>query len=197
MREPETSAASSWMDEEEEKRRGLSPIRAFVLLLFVFAFLVGIGLIAMSNKDRVPSDQAIPTTNNFALTNEQAIARFKELDTLREKAYVTRDLSLLSAYVAEGSPLMELGTDDITTLREDHVTFDPKSETQSLRLITNSTDKITIRQVVVQDPQFVSESGDDVSKSNRPIRLVIDWELSLDGSVWKLYDSQLVESEKV
>ena len=196
MREPETPAASSWMDEEEQ-RRGLSPTRVFVVLLIVVALLVGIGLLATSNNDPVADDQPLPSTNNFALTDDQAIARFKELDQISEGAYAARDESLVTQYTTSDSPLRPSGYEDIRQLQKDDIEFRPRSKTLSVVVLRNDPEEIAIQQIVVQRPIFRTESGKDVSENHGPVRLTIEWILRREGSSWRLFDSTLVKRSRV
>jgi hypothetical protein len=193
MREPDAPATVSWLDEEEEPPKAFSPVRAFVFFLIVVAFLMGAGLLATSDDDSVPKDQFIPETKNFALTNAEAIERFKELDHVSEMAYKNRDESLITAYTTAESPLRKSGYADIRQLREDEVFFDPRSHTESLLVLQNDSDQIVIRQAVIQNPTFREESGKNVSQFQGRLELTIDWILHREHSVWKIYDSVLVK----
>ena len=186
------------MDEEEEQqRRGLSPTRVFVVLLIVVALLVGIGLLATSNNDPVADDQPLPDTNNFALTDAQAIARFKELDALRIRAYTKRDVSLLDDYVTTTSPLRSEMFEDIEKLMQREVLFQPKLQNQQLSVEQNQPEEVVIRQVVRESTRFVSEEGQDVSRFSGPILLTVDWTMHLERDRWLIYDSFVLSSEKI
>ena len=61
----------------------LSPTKAFAVLL-ALAAAAGAFLFFTTPDDPSPTTPTtIPESTNFALTNEEAIARFKELDALR------------------------------------------------------------------------------------------------------------------
>ncbi len=197
MREPEAPAASSWMDEEEEDRRSLSPVRAFVLLLLVVAFLVGIGLIAMSNKDPVPSDQAIPNTKNFALTDQQAIAKFQYLRDLGLRATQQEDQSLVASAFVPGSPLANRSIRIIQELDRDDVIDKIRYETLGVEVASNEPTIVRIREVRKLFPCFVTPKGRDVTQHPNVVHQEVMWGMRLIGSQWRLETADLLTDKRL
>jgi hypothetical protein len=184
-------------EEEEEERAGLSPVRAFVVLAIVLTILVGIGLIATSNKDAVPDDQPIPETKNFALTNKQAIARFKQLKELGLRATQQADPSLVSSVFAAGSPLEERSIRIIQELRRDQVKDMIRYESLNVEVTSNESNLIRIRETRKLYPCFVTPTGRDVTKSPKVVRQVIMWEMTLVGSEWRLARADLLDDKRL
>jgi hypothetical protein len=176
-------------------KSGLSPTVAFAVLAFLIAVaaVLWIVLTPEESANVGPSAQS----ENFALTDAEAIARFKELDALSIQAYEQRDTTLLSKYVTSDSPLRESLFADIRQLREDRVLFDPRQVTKSIEVASNTETEVRIRQAVTQRPKFVTESGRDISQARRGVFLVIDWTMHPELGEWKMYDSEVIRSRKL
>src|SRR5688500_8423434 len=83
----------------------LFPLKGFVVVLVL---LLAGGLLLYFAKDsdepKTTGNQAPPISNNFALTDTEALARFYELKKLDSRLFRERDLSLISVtYTADGS----------------------------------------------------------------------------------------------
>ncbi|HEX3327087.1 MAG TPA: hypothetical protein VHV50_08835, partial [Actinomycetota bacterium] len=172
---PEASAPSA--DAAAASPRLISGGRAIGAFLVLAALLLGIVLLTR-NPDRTTP----PTTNHqqsgtFALTDSQAIAKFKELDRLRIRAYVRRDLTLIPLITVPDSPAARSASHEIRRLKADSVIPKPHFLTKRLAVTQNSASSVEIRQVLRYDLHFVDESGHDVTARNRPQRQVILWTL--------------------
>lgn len=191
---PEASAPSA--DAGAASPRLISGGRAVGAFLVIAAILVGIVLLTR-NPDRTTP----PTTNHqqsgsFALTNSQAIAKFKELAHLHAEAYHRRDASLLAQVLTADSPMRRSSYRDIAQLRNDHVLDKSTFLTRQLRIRSNSPNEISLRQVVIQKPLFVTEAGKDVSRLRQPVIATIDWTLRKDGAEWKIFDSTVIRARR-
>ena len=174
----------------------MSPIKVFAVLIGLVAAIVIVAEVARDDAPPVaPQRTASPA--DFSLTNSEAIARFKELDALRRRAYIRRDVTLIPAYVTKGSPLQRSGYDDIQKLLRDDVVFRPNLRTKSLAVTKSTPAEIVIRQVVTEKPRFFTEAGKDVSNFKDRLRLTVDWTLRLEDSTWKLFNSRVVDTQTI
>jgi hypothetical protein len=181
-------------DATSASARLISGGRALGAFLVLAALLVVIALFARG-KDHAPASptqQARSAT--VSLTNSEAIAKFKELNRLRIRAYKERDLSLVPlAFVADSAPA-RTATREIRFLLRRRVLAKPHFHTLALSVQANHPDSVRIRQSVVVDGRFSTESGKNVTAPSRPKRQTINWVLSRDGSEWKISSSVVVEA---
>ena len=167
-------------------------------LAIVAGVLVTVGLTwYLTGSSAEPTPTETPTPPDFSLTDEEAIARFKELDQLRQRMYRDRDASLVSVIYADGSPVQKRVLEDLQVLRRDRVLSRTTFETESLRVESTDAGEVKLMQVVVVDPNFVSESGSPVEGSNVTQRLTIEWTLVPQAGEWLLHDSVITDSEKL
>lgn len=171
----------------------LSPKKAFILLLAILA-LSGAALLMTRPESRVDTQSVdIPESNNFALTNAQAIDRFRELDNLRMSAMTEKDPSLIPLATTTDSPLRELAYADIRELEKRDVTVKPRFETLALSVHGNYQSRILLDQRVLQAPRFFDEEGNLLDSSDPQLRTV-RWELHLEQGQWFLFDSEVLSS---
>jgi hypothetical protein len=170
---------------------GLSPAKAFFALL---ALLVAIGgLFLLTRPGDEPNPGPAPKSDNFALTDAEAIERFKELNSTAVEAIQKRDASLLRETFIGSSPAMERASDAIRRLQRNDVLDRSKVEIIAVTVVKNSGEAIGLRVADRLFPCFLTESGEDVSTGPNAIEGVSVWTLRLEESLWKIYDSQLQE----
>jgi hypothetical protein len=180
--------------EPERKRAHLSPTRAFALLAVVLAAAGAVLYFARPEADQAPT--GIPESDNFALTDTEAISRFEALDKMRLAAYARRDPSLISAITTRSSPLRTVGSEEIQQLLADDVRARPEVETRLLMVRENSAERIVIRHKFLERSIFLSEAGKDITTS-KPVVKTVDWTLELEGSSWLIQNATLIESDDV
>lgn len=171
----------------------LSPVAVFAALMAVIA-AVTVTVLLTRDKSSPPPPRPLEQAN-FALTDTEAIARFKELNGLLLQSYRSRDLSLVNSYLTNDSPLRSRAIREITQLLKDRVIGKARFQTLDDRVLQNDSDAIVVRHKSVEYPHFVSEGGEDVSSSHRPVLQVVDWTMHLEGSTWKLFNSSPVRSK--
>ncbi len=132
-----------------------------------------------------------PPAPDHSLTNTEALDRFRELDALRIESIETGDVSLIPETLTPDGPLRDIATEEARQLATDMITVQTNFRTINLRVLSNSEDEVVIRQVVLQNPRFFSESGKEVTTSNPRLR-TIEWTLKLDGDTWKIHNSKTV-----
>ncbi|MEA2509065.1 MAG: hypothetical protein QOG21_1147, partial [Actinomycetota bacterium] len=170
-------------------------IGAFIVLAAVLA-----GILLFTRRDH----QTTPPVTNHAqsavlsLTNAEAKAKFKELNQLRIRAYVQRDLTLVPLVAVPGSRAARTATREIRRLRADSVIPRPNFLTKRLTVANNSASKVQIRQVLHYDLRFVDEDGNDVTGRDRPQRQVILWTLrKSESGDWLISDGVITASRPV
>jgi hypothetical protein len=185
----------------DDARRGpdsaLPPAKAFLLVLALMV-VAGVVLI-LTTRDDPPSSAAeqTPKSSDFALTNEEAIQRFRDLSRLALKATRQRNLSLISHVYTQYGPMSQRASRIIKNQLHDRILEKTKFETIDLEVITNESDRIQLREVSLMYPCFVTESGRDVTKGPSVIERQILWTLKQEGNTWQLHDASLEEDRLV
>lgn len=170
----------------------MTPVRAFLMLVAV-AVVVPLTILA-TRPEAAPTKPSVPATPDFSLTDAEAIAEFEHLNEIRITAYKTRDVTLLGETLTAASPLLRRGENEIRRLLRDRVIIESKFITRDVQVISNSPHAVTVRQIEVELPKYVSEEGSDVTGDARAQERTIEWTLHLEGSQWKLHDSRLISS---
>ena len=178
--------------------KGADPVRVFLILA---AVLVAVGaaiwLTRPDNSSTEASTPAADTPPDFSLTDEEAIARFKELDELRLRALRERDLSLLSLAFTSDGPAYKRLKESIKQLRNDDVFFRSEYRTTEIQIGSNSPDRIEVIQQVIVSPRFVSESGNDVTDKEFVERQESRWILRPEEAVWLIAEGTIVDAEVI
>jgi hypothetical protein len=178
----------------DEPAGGLSPAKAFFALLALLVAIGGLFLLTRSSED--PDPGSAPKSDNFALTDAEAIERFKDLDELQIRALRQRDETLLGKIYTRDSPLASSVEKSIRTLKRESVFDRTRDETQSLSVIENSQDEIRLRQEVVVTPRFVDEAGRDVTINPRTELQTVEVILHRDFDQWLIHDAVITQVEK-
>jgi hypothetical protein len=151
--------------------------------------------VAGSDDPQAPAVPGNPDPD-FSLTDEQAIARFKELDELRVRAYETADIGMVSSFAGPG-PFKEQVVDELRTLKREGVTASPILNTKELSVTSNSSNRIELRQVVIFDARFFDEKGNDVTDESGRERLTVLWELASTEQGWLMSESNIIDAESL
>jgi hypothetical protein len=192
MQEADEPARGGTGTQATEPARTLSPIAAFLILLAIGAVALGAFLLTREDDAEPAARDRGPA---FALTDEEAIERFKELDELRLRAYRERDLSLLSRVFVPGTAIEHRVANEIRDLIRSDVTDRSVFNTERLETISNRQSHVTVRQVVVEEIRFVDESGEDVTAAPVHERLWIDWYLERVDSEWLVSNAVIIKAE--
>jgi hypothetical protein len=181
--------ATPEMKSDDKPSGGLSPVKAFFALLALLVAIGGLFLLTRPTEDSEPGPA--PRSDNFALTDAEAIERFRGLNMTALDAIQERDASLLSQAFIGSSPAMQRADEAIQRLERNDVLDRSKVEIVNVTVVRNSGQSIALRVADRLFPCFVTESGQDVSTGPEAIAGVSVWTLRLDDSLWKIYDSQL------
>ena len=178
----------------ETTSKGINPATAFAV---VAAVLVAIGLtwFFVKPEPAEPVPPSTPTPADFSLTNEEAIARFNELDQLRIQAYETTDVSLISSFLTTDSPIRRNVESEIARLHRDDVSPEMQIEQKALKIITNG-DEVQLRQTVILDVLF-SQNGENVTRGGGAERQVILWTLRPESNTWLIYDATIQDARRI
>lgn len=178
-------------------RSALKPTTAFVLLLLV---ITAIGALVFLTRP-TPAPQPTGTTTaiepSFALTNDEAIARFEDLAKIRQRAYASHDISLLGSLYTRDSLVGPMAAKELRKLNRDGVSDLSDYDTQVLEVITNASREIKLREVVVVTPRFVEEGGENVTVNAPTAREVVTWTLRLENNQWLIYDALITDSRPI
>ena len=176
---------SAGIAQAEPGRTGVSPVKAFVIGLFLLGLLIATFIYA--RREQPPTAATNTTITTTTLTDEQAIAEFERLDALRLQAYESRDLRLLSSVFTFGSPELEKARNRISQLKSDDVLMKHQYDVIETQVMTSTASSLSIRQTVDIDIRFLDEVGNDITKSGSPERLTVVWVLNnVDGS-WRIH----------
>lgn len=189
---PDVTASSS-------RARPLRPVVAFI---GVFAVLLagGAALLYGSNRTLPASDapQALPAPAPTALsipTDEEILARFRELRAISDRIYATRNRALLAdAFFPEG-PTWSRVEKDLDTLEESNLRFIQKIDTRDLKVLANSSDEIVVREVAISDGRLLNGRGKDVTDPRVPEKHVMRWVLRATSDGWMIYDGTILSAK--
>jgi hypothetical protein len=169
-------------------------VGAFVVIL---ALLAGVLFITRAHEGTSPSPRTNQPSATFALTDSQAVATFQKLNRLRIQAYRQRDPSLVAEVVTSDSPLRHRVYQDIARLRTDGVLDKTRFRTREIDTRSNRASEIVLREVEVQKPRFVTETGKDVSRMHVSLLVTTDWTLRREGFDWKIFNSFVVNAHRL
>ena len=166
-------------------------------LAIVAGVLVAVGLTwYLTGSSAEPTPTETPTPSDFSLTDEEAIARFKELDHLRVRAIDSRDASLLGAIFVSSSEIGRITERNIQRLARArvHAKHEPY-ETKSVRVIANSERVVRIEQVVEFDVRFEGSGGENLTEQGGLERQRIIWTLVRQADKWRIDAARVVSSK--
>jgi hypothetical protein len=186
---------------DEEKTTGLSPIKAFGIILAVLAAITTAVLLTRDNQNSsptaAPTQPPTPSSTPTRLTTAEALTRFEELDALRLHAFRRRDLAILDQAVYPNSPAARRLGQSIVRLQHQNILFESAYTTKRLKVLRNESKEIRLRQVAVIRPRFVSESGKDLTLGDDEKQTTL-WTLRLTGTgSWLIYNGLLTHVEKL
>jgi hypothetical protein len=166
-----------------------------VAMLGVGALLIGT-LYGVWQTVASSDDPAVPREPDFSLTDEQAIARFEELESLQVNAYENVDLTAVSDFAGPG-PFKDKVVQELRKLKRDRVTATLELETEELRVESNTPEQIDLHQSVITNIRFFDLSGNEVTTRGKPERWIIDWKLQNFDSRWLISSSVITETESI
>lgn len=178
---------------------GASPIKAFLIILALIILTTVIFLMTANGEESPDATRSPPTnsTPDFSLTDEEAIARFKELYQMSLAIYEERDVSLLPLVYVPGSSIYGDVQEEVTDLKKDGVLADLTARTKSIKVESNLADGIRIRQVVTMRARFLDEKHKDVTIRGGDAIQTIEWLLKPDQSKWLIYSATIVEAKQI
>jgi hypothetical protein len=169
----------------------------FVALLAVVGVVAAVALLTRTDQPTLPPGAAPPAAPDYSLTNTEALARFKELKQLRDRAYHQRDTSLVENIYLGDSPRRSDAIRELRQLESDHVIDKTRFLTLDVTVVLNRPDEIQLRQKVIVRPKVTDEAGKDVTTGGRVERRTVDWTLRLEDGEWLVYDTVITAAEPV
>lgn len=188
----------------------MSPVRAFLVLLAVLV-TAGVILWVTTRPERskpIRVESAQPRSDNAATkepepteatrpTKAEAKAIFEKLDQARIRAYRRRNLQHISRFLTSNSPIEKTVRSEISRLREDAVLDRTVFETKKLRVKSATARQIELLQVVVIEPKFISESGNDLTIGNTGDRDTIEWLLRKEDRGWLIHNGFVLDRKRI
>jgi hypothetical protein len=173
-----------------------------VIGLLIFAVVTGLAFYVMFRAEEPVAPNASqdieagPSQGSSSLTNEEAMAKFKELHLLFLRAYRERDASLTKLFTApDARRAFQRIDQQITTLRKDAVLDKTRFDRKSLNVVENSNDEIKLKEVVVLRRRYVDEeTGENLTIDDQPERQTIIWSMRRYGSDWMIYDRLITKA---
>lgn len=144
------------------------------------------------NEDPSPTDPRA-SEPDFSLTDEQAIARFKELEALQISAYENVDLTAVSDFAGPG-PFKDKVVQELRQLKKDDVFAVLSMRNQQLEVTRNTTNEISIEETVTLNIRFQASDGGDATTNGRPQRLVVAWTMESFDKGWLVTESTAIDT---
>ena len=181
-----------------KERGAVSPAVAFSVLVLVLAgILAGFALLERDDTEGQPAvtPQGTPTEEDLSLTDDEAIARLDEIETLRIQALEKRDPDLLDGAFTSNGPAIGRLTKSIRMLIADGVRLRQRAyDVAESEVILNSQSTIRIRRTVRVNIQFTDESGRRVTEGTGAERQVLVAVLKRVAGEWLFHDGRIVEA---
>ena len=187
MHDVERSASSL---AEDEGRQRPSTLKAALVALALIA--IGAGVLLFTVPSGAPDRAFNPAPPlDHSLTDEEAIARFRELHGLLEQSVRERDQALVPMILAPGSPMAARTRDAIRELSQNNVRDLSRTTIAEATVISTSDTEIDIQHEGLFFPCFQTEGGQDVTDAPGVIRQKMVWTLRRHHGSWLLWDVAL------
>jgi hypothetical protein len=181
--------------EPEHKRAHLSPVKAFALLAVLLAAAGAV--LYFTRPQATPAPTGIPESDNFALTNDEAIDELKALSEIGISAVQEKRIGDLSRAFVEDGPLYNRSVDAISELQQDRVSDELVYKSLSALVERNTASKIVLIEERLIEPCFIDAKGDDVTGDPSLVKQRVQWTMARQGSDWRLFDAEVLHEEKL
>lgn len=172
-------------------RRGITPIKAFAittaLLLLTGAILI---LTAEKPAPENPTFPAAASTPSPTSTHAPEEV-FKQLNADLIEATQAGDFSAINDLTTPDGAARRRARAAVTTLKQDGVFDQSNFETLSIANVSVRQSVITLEEVRIVSPCFLSRAGEDVTKKSRQVEQTVSWTLRLVDS-WRIDKGKLV-----
>lgn len=190
-------SSSRLAPEPASPRPAVKPTTAFLLLLLLLAVVGAAIYLTRPTPAPVPTGTTSAPAADFSLTNEEAIARFQELASVRRQAYADHDITLLATLYTHDSRVASLAMKELRRLNRDRVSDLSMYETLQVDVLSNRPDSIKMREVVLVTPKFVDNHGKDITVNSEVTQETVVWTLHLEDDAWRVYDALITKSSVV
>lgn len=138
-------------------------------------------------------DQSSGGTSSSLPSDDDAVARFRELHTIALRSATDRDHSLLGLAFTATSPARERASNSIRMLTRNKVLDRSSVEFIRIEVVDKSSTEMKILAISHAFPCFKTERGRDVTKGPPAIEQETIWTLRYEGAQWLIHDAQLQE----
>ncbi|MDQ3645960.1 MAG: hypothetical protein M3345_03395 [Actinomycetota bacterium] len=180
---------------EARSGSGAPPLKTFLLILAAVCLVAGALYLSLARERSTPTTAAESPSGEFALTDAEAIARFKELESLQLRAYRQRDLSFLDAVFTPETPMRAAAQREISQLLQKDAFTRTRFQTQDISVISNTHTEIILKQSVIVHPKFVDTKGRDITVNPVVDHRVVHWTLLRVGDRWLLHRALIVSAQ--
>ena len=160
------------------------------------------GLIIFTSDRGAPD--APPTGSNSeaagapTLTDQEAIDRYLELEDLAVQAYRTANLTLIPRIYTADSPTGDVVRKELRNLRRDSMRLIGSFETESIEVLSNSSDEIVLRQEVIAKARLKPFGDVKVTARYHDLRQVVRIVLQYqETNGWLIHDIIEIEAERL
>lgn len=189
----------------------MSPVRAFLLLL---ALLVSAGVVlwmttrpertepirmerSQGARDNGVTEDRPKSRPERRPTKAEAKDIFRALDKAALRAYRRRDVKLIPRIWTTNSPVRPTAEREIDRLLQDSVLVRTRFNTKRLSVRSAASSRIDIVQVVVIDPKFVTEAGEEITASDARDRDTVKWQLRKQDGQWLIHKALVIDRDKL
>lgn len=180
-------------------RGAAGPVAVFAVLLVLVALVAGAALYAVDSTDS--PGRAAPTGSEESaadgtLTNEAALDRFEQLDSIRLKMFQTPAVAAIESAFVPGSPAARRVRRSLRELtRRRAFLTHPLYRIERLKIVSNRADEITIEQEVVLRTRIRTTTGRSLPHDDRRKRQTVSWVLKPLRGGWFFYDGEVTAAE--
>ena len=148
-------------------------------------------LLANCSADTTPTGAAPVQSITASPTASEptALEVFAELRDRADKIYAERDFKAMKGVYSHGGPTWKRVMADLKAMRKADVVLKSLDEIIGRTVLTESSTRIVIREILVSDGRFIHSSGDDFTGDREPQRQIVRWVLVRNGDHFLIHDS--------
>jgi hypothetical protein len=185
---------------ESSFRRGRSWFATAALVVVAAVGVIAATIIFTMDSDApdAPPTRSDSNTGAPTMTDQEAIDRYLELEDLAVRAYRTADLTLIPRIYTADSPTGDVVRKELRDLRRDSIRLFGSFQTESIEVLSNSSDEIVLRQEVIAKARLKPVGDVKVRARYHDLRQVVRIVLRYqEMSGWLIHDVIEIEAERL
>ena len=148
-------------------------------------------------EDHSPISAVQQSESSEVVTEDEAQEIFLSLDRLRIEAYSDPASADLDEFLAIDSPLRRLGKKEFAQLRRQKIHVSQTTRRNELTFERVEHDSLVLEQKMERRLRFLTSEGDEVGSYDGWEARSVRWTLRLYPEGWRIYNSKLLEAEKI